>query len=333
MRDIPYRVLLIKLRQPLAALAVVASIVFSSTAAFPRVIDGIAIIVNKDAILVSEINEAMAPLMQEYRVRYQGDELKKKMKELRETIIEQAIDTKLILQVAKRKGLVADQKDVDNRVEIVKSRFPSEDIFLQALAAKGITYLEYREQVAEQVLVQETIRSEVGAGIRVSENEMQEYYDSHPDEFVMKQKARLAQIFLKIPSGSAQEEIERLRQKAEQLRILIEEGAAFEEIAMKYSEGPYREKGGVLGEVSPGEMLPELEQVVFSMKAGEVSPVVQTTYGLYLLKTLDVKPARKVPFEEARPMIEERVGENKRSQRYKDWIKELRQDAFIDIKI
>lgn len=333
MRDIAEKAFLTRLLRLPAIAAAAASLLFSSTPAFSRVIDGIAIIVNKDAILVSQINEAMTPLMQEYRAKYEGDELKKKIKELRETVIEQAIDTKLILQVARQKGLVADQKDVDTRVELVKSRFPSEDVFLQALAARGVSYIEYREQVAEQVLVQQTVRSEVGAGIRVSDNEMQDYYDSHPDEFVSELKVKLAQIFLKIAAGSAPEEIERLRQKGEQLRILIEDGVSFEEIAMKYSEGPYREKGGLLGEVSPGEMLPEIEEVAFSLKPGEVSPLVQTGYGLYLLKALEVTPARKVSFEEARPAIEERITENKRNQKYKDWIKKLRQDAFIEVKI
>ncbi|MBI5119242.1 peptidylprolyl isomerase [Candidatus Poribacteria bacterium] len=333
MRDIAEKAFLTRLLRLPAIAAAAASLLFSSTPAFSRVIDGIAIIVNKDAILVSQINEAMTPLMQEYRAKYEGDELKKKIKELRETVIEQAIDTKLILQVARQKGLVADQKDVDTRVELVKSRFPSEDVFLQALAARGVSYIEYREQVAEQVLVQQTVRSEVGAGIRVSDNEMQDYYDSHPDEFVSELKVKLAQIFLKIAAGSAPEEIERLRQKGEQLRILIEDGVSFEEIAMKYSEGPYREKGGLLGEVSPGEMLPEIEEVAFSLKPGEVSPLVQTGYGLYLLKALEVTPARKVSFEEARPLIEERITENKRNQKYKDWIKKLRQDAFIEVKI
>ncbi len=334
MRDLPYKALCPALRRALGCLAAaIVSIAFFSTAAFPRVIDGIAIIVNKDAILVSEINEAMMPLMQEYRARFSGEELKKKISELRDTVIEQAIDTKLIVQVAKQRGISADEKTVDSRIEVVKKRFPSEDEFLQALASKGITFREYREQVAEQVLAQETIRRVLGEETNIMDNEIREYYDSHPDEFVTEPSVTLAQIFLKIPSGSTPEEVDRLRQKAEQLRILIENGVDFSELAGKYSEGPYRDRGGVVGAVSPKEILPELEEIAFGLKTGEVSPVIQTSYGFHILKALEAEPSRKIGFEEAKPIIEERINEMERSKKYKDWIKKLREDAFIEVKI
>ncbi|UCD57096.1 MAG: SurA N-terminal domain-containing protein [Candidatus Hydrogenedentota bacterium] len=313
--------------------AATISLALFSTNSFPRIIDGIAIIVNRDAILVSEINEAMMPLIQEYRSKYAGAELKQRVAELRKTIVDQAIDTKLILQVAREKGITADEKTVDARVEVVKSRFPSEAEFLEVLAARGITYREYRDQVAEQVLVQETIRLVLGADISVSDNEIQEYYESHPDEFITERKVKLAQIFLTIPSGSSPEEMERLRQKGEQLRILIEDGIEFSELAGKYSEGPYRGKGGVVGVVGPREILPELEEIAFGLKTGEVSLLIQTRYGLHILKALEAIPPRKITFDEAKPLIEERVREMKRGEKYKEWIKKLREDAFIDVKV
>jgi parvulin-like peptidyl-prolyl isomerase len=304
-----------------------------STNALPRVIDGIAIIVNDDAILVSEINEMMMPLMQEYRARYAGSELKKKMTELKDTIIEQAIDTRLILQIAKQRGVTADEKNVESRIEAVKKRFPSEEVFLEALSAKGVTYKEYSDQVAEQVLVQETLRRVLGVGIDITDNEIREYYDEHPDEFITKPKVNLAQIFLQIPSGSTEEEIEKIRRKAAELHVLIEDGMDFSELAKKYSEGPFRDKGGIIGIAGPGEILPELEEIAFNLKTGETSEVIQTVYGFHLLQALEAFPARKVTFEEAQQVIEERIHETKRSEKYKDWMERLREDSYIDIKI
>jgi parvulin-like peptidyl-prolyl isomerase len=315
-----------------AVLILILLVCFSSTG-LAAVIDGIAIIVNKDVILVSEVNEAMMPLIQEFRARYAGAELKKRMAELRDTIIEQAIDTKLILQVAKKNGITASDKTIDTRIEAVRERFPSEDNFLQALEVKGITYREYREQVAEQVLAQETIRRVLGTEISVLDNELLEYYDGHPDEFVTEARVNLAQIFVEIPSGSNQEELKQLRQKLEQVRILTEDGADFSELAMKYSEGPFREKGGTIGVVSSRDILPELEETAFSLKAGEVSQVKQSTYGFHLLKALELMPARKIEFEEAKLFIEERLSETKRSEKYEEWIKKLKEDSFIEIKI
>ena len=320
-------------RALLRTLTAFVLLAIASSGSLARVVDGIAIIVNKDAILVSEINEAMMPLMQEYRTSYAGAELKKKMAELHDTIIKQAIETKLILQVAKLNEITATDKAIENRIKAIKNRFSSEDEFLQALAAKGITYREYREQVAEQVLVQETIKRAIGIEESVLDDEIRDYYESHPEEFVTEARVKLAQIFLELPSGSTPERILDVRRKAEQIRILIDDGADFSELAMKYSEGPYRDKGGIIGIVGPKEILPELEETVFSLKTGEVSEATQTAYGFHVMKALEAMPSRKIEFEEAKPFIEGRMNEIKRNEKYEEWIEKLREDAYIEIKL
>jgi parvulin-like peptidyl-prolyl isomerase len=324
----------IVLRWSAAALAVAfMSLAILSTPARARIIDGVAIVVNRDAVLVSEINRAMLPALQEYRAKYSGVELEKKLAELRETVINQAIENKLILQVARANHIRAEDKMVDSRIDIIKKRFPSESEFQRALAAKGLTIREYREQVAEQLLVQETLKRVLGAEISVQEYEIAEYYDSHLEEFETEPRVELAQIFLQTPRDSTQEEIEEVRQEAEQLRILLEEGADFHELATKYSQGPYREKGGVVGLVSPEEILVDLKEAAFSLKTGEISPVVQTVYGFNILMAIEAIPSRTIEFEEAKPLIEEQIREKRRTEKFGEWIEKLKQDSYIDIRI
>ncbi|RJP21239.1 MAG: hypothetical protein C4520_10290 [Candidatus Abyssobacteria bacterium SURF_5] len=297
------------------------------------VVDGIAVVVNKDAILVSEINEVLMPLMQEYREKYSGKELQKRLTELRETVVNQAVETKLILQVAKEKAVTVNERDIDTRIDAVKSRFPSEEEFLKALATKGLTYREYRDQVAEQVMVQQTVQSFTSSGIDVSDNEIKDYYRDHPSEFVTESKVNLAQIFLASPREATPGTVEAIRQRAIQLHVLIEDGMDFMELASHYSEGPNVENGGLIGIVGRKEILPELEKIAFELESGEVSPVIETSYGFHILKAIEAMPAREVSFEEAKPFIEERLRETKRTEKYKQWIKELRSKAYIDVKL
>jgi parvulin-like peptidyl-prolyl isomerase len=302
-------------------------------AASAVVVDGIAVVVNKDAILVSEINEALMPLMQEYRQKYSGKELQKHLANLREMIIDQAIETRLVLQVAKEKGFTASEKDIDTRVDMVKSRFPSEEEFLKALSTKGLTLHEYRDQVAEQVLVQQTIQREVGQDVKVLDNEIRDYYDSHLDEFVTVPRVKLAQIFLAVPGDAGVDAVEAKRQLANQLHVLLEDGMEFGELAEHYSEGPYRKDGGLIGVVGKNEILPELEKNAFALQTGEISPVIQTSYGFHILKALEALPERKIGFDEAKPLIEEHLRDTKRNDKYKEWIQELRSKAYIDVKL
>ncbi len=320
--------------RPVAGLAIiVALIVAIPRPVLSRVIDGVAIVVNRDAILISEINDAMLPIMHEYREKYAGIELQKKMAELRETVINQAIENKLILQVAKTHGITSNEKTVDSRIEMIRKRFPSEEQFLQAMSAKGMTLKEYRDQVAEQVLVQDTVKRVLGREISVQDDEVEQYYSDHPDKFETRPTVKLAQIFLEIKKWNDEEEVERTRQKAAELRALATEGAEFSELAAQHSEGPYREQGGLVGTISPEDILPDLEKIAFRLKSGEISPVIQTSYGFHILKALEAFPARKIDFEEARPLIEDLIHEEKRSEKYDDWIEKLKEDSHIDIRI
>jgi parvulin-like peptidyl-prolyl isomerase len=316
-----------------APAAAVLMLAILSSPSFSRIIDGVAIIVNKDAVLTSEINEAMLPIVEEYRAKYAGDELKEKMAELRETIIDQAIENKLILQVAKSNRITVDEKTVDSRIDIVKKRFPSEEQFLQAMSARGLTLKEYRDQVAEQVLVQDTIKRVLGREITIEDDEVEQYYNANPDTFETVPRVKLAQIFLQVPKDASEEQVESVRLKAEKLSLLLEEGAEFSGLAREHSEGPYREKGGLVGVVGPEEILPDLEEIAFALGDEEISPIVQTGYGFHILKALETSPARKVGFDEAKPMIEELIREKKRSEKYADWIEKLKEDSYIDIRI
>lgn len=319
-----------KLRIPLVGICLI--FLFAPVAA-AVVVDGIAAVVNKDAILVSEINEALMPLMQEYRQKYSGKELQKRLANLREMIIDQAIETRLVLQVAKEKGITASEKDIDTRVDMVKSRFPSEEDFLKALSTKGMTLREYRDQVAEQVLVQQTVQRVIGQDIEVLDNEIRDYYDSHVDEFVTIPKVNLAQIFLAVPGDATSDVINQKRKLANQIEVLLDDGMDFGELAEHYSEGPYGKDGGLIGVVGKNEILPELEKNAFALKTGEISPVIQTSYGFHILKALEALPERKIGFDEAKPLIEERLRDIKRNDKYKEWIQELRSKAYIDVKL
>jgi parvulin-like peptidyl-prolyl isomerase len=310
-----------------------ALLAFLPTRSLCDIIDGVAIVVNKDAILVSEINSAMGPAVRQYREAHTGPELNKKLAELRETVINQAIETKLILQVAKVNGITASEKAVDSRVEAVRERFSSESEFARALASKGLTLREYRDQVVEQTIVQDTTKRVLGREVTVQDDEIEEYYDSHRDEFETKPHVELAQIFLRIPEGGGEEEIEATGERADQLRVQLDDGADFSELATKYSEGPYREKGGLIGDVGAEEILPDLEKVAFALETDEISPVVRSAYGFHILKAYKASPARKIGFDEAKPQIEESIRDKKRTEKYDAWIEKLKEDSYIDIRI
>lgn len=311
-------------------------LVLLATAPLPavaRVVDGVAAVVNEDVILVSEINEAMQPVIREYTQRYTGEELRQKLRELQEAVISKAIEDKLILQVAKQHGIKAEKGQIDERMDAVIERFGSIEEFERQVEARGLTPREYREQVRDQILVQETIRQVVGTKIRITDNDIVEYYREHRDEFELAPARRLGSIFLGYPEDVPVSQRGLVRRRAEQIQLLAADGAQFGELARKFSEGPHRQKSGDVGFVSHGEILPALEDAAFAATVGAAPVIVETPAGVHLLVVTDERPGRLIPLSEARARIQATLTEEEQNERYEKWIDALKDQSFIDRKL
>lgn len=319
------------LRFPL--LLALAGALAAAPPAHARVIDGVAAVVNEDVILVSEINDQMRPFIRELRQRYEGDELQQQLQELQEAVIKKAIEDRLVLQVAARVGVTADESQVDERMDAVVKRFGSIKAFEEEMHKRGMTPREFRDQIKDQVIVQETIRQVVGSKITVTENEIEDYYNAHRDNFDLAPARRIRLIFLQYDPDMPLFHRDQVRQRAEQIRLLADEGARMAELAAKFSEGPHGPKGGDVGYVTRGDVLPAIEDAVFSAEVNGPPTIVETDAGVYLFTVTDVRPGRTVPLSEARLQIERRLREDKQAERYEDWIAELKRQSFIDRKL
>src|SRR5208282_3950739 len=89
--------------------------------------------------------------------------------------------------------------------------------------------------------------------------------------------------------------------KADSLLAQIRNGASFEDVAKKNSDGPTASQGGDLGDFKRGTLAKELEDKTFSMKSGEVSDVIRTKQGFVILKVVEHRSAGVPPFTEVEP--------------------------------
>jgi len=142
---------------------------------------------------------------------------------------------------------------------------------------------------------------ELQAFLKSEDARLRSSYQERIDEFELPEKAHIRQIFLALPSDANAEKIEDVRKRAEAIRRRILDGADFGEIAKAESEDPSsKAKGGDLGEIARGQLIPALEQIAFSIKTGEVSEPIQTPSGFHLLLTEKYIPASLRSFEEVR---------------------------------
>jgi len=146
-------------------------------------------------------------------------------------------------------------------------------------------------------------QAKVAESIQVSDAQIQEYYNSHKDQYRTPERLHARHILLST-TNKPKDEIPKIQAKAEDLLKQIRGGADFAQLAMKNSEDPgSAAKGGDLGWVVRGQMVKNFEDTVFALKPKEVSNVVTTEYGFHIIQVLEKEPARLRPLDEVKTEI------------------------------
>ncbi len=172
---------------------------------------------------------------------------------------------------------------------------------------------EYRRDLVADALVQDVLSRRAV----VSKDEVMAYYRAHHDEFNL--EVRVSHILTN-----------NLEDAGEALEML--KTRPFSWVARKYSVDKHTGAGGDLGYLSRGNMPVEFEKVVFKMRVGEVSKVVESEFGYHILKLTDVRPSlNELPYESVAQEISRELLLRKRAAVYDSLITTLRKSAKIDV--
>jgi parvulin-like peptidyl-prolyl isomerase len=313
----------------LLAAVVFLSIALSLGAALAVVVDKIVVVVNGEAVSEREIERILEPIYEQYRGLYYGDELIKKLEEVRRKVIEQLVEDKLILSEAKRIEVPIEDRDIEARVREVLKRFPSQDDMEKALAEQGLTLKELRKNYKEQMMVRKLIDSKIGSTISISPVEVRDYYQKRSSEFVQPEQVKLRNILIRPKQDLPPQKAEEL---AKELLGRIRQGGDFVAIAKEYSEGPNAAEGGDMGYIKKGDILPEIEKVIFELKPGDVSDIIRTDLGYHIFKVEDRLERKEKDFSEVRREIEETLFRQKIRDKIRVWVFNLRKNAYIEFK-
>ena len=136
-------------------------------------------------------------------------------------------------------------------------------------------------------------------------------------------------ILLRVGDGMSEPEA---RQRLLDIRQQLAAGGDFAKFARSYSQDGSASQGGDLGWVSPGETVPEFERAMNSLQDGQVSEPVRTEYGYHLIQVLGRREAEGST-EQQMNLARQAIGQRKAEQSYADWLRELRDSAYVQVKI
>jgi len=292
-------------------------------------IDGYAAIVNDKVITVGKVMEAILPDEERLRMSYSGRELAQKRAEAFSNGVQRLVEQQLIVEEFKKNGGVYPERLVNDRVnEIIRDRFHNNRAeFLAALAEQHLTLEEWTEGIRDRLIVSGLRREEVGDRIRVTPADVREAYEKQKAaRFVSKEKVRLRVIAMRKGADA-----ESTRQDAIVLRGRIIGGADFSELARQYSTGMKSAEGGDLGWMDTADLRKEMQDAVSKLKPGDVSDVVDSGDDYFILKLEERQASETVPFEDARPKIEEELKQAEAERLYSAWMERLRKKHHVQV--
>ena len=328
-----------------------AAVILSALLAVPlgadlsgEIIEQVLVKVNGDIITKTELEQRQVAAI---RQRMQGqvnpealkndETLKKMLADLTPQLIVNAIDEILLLQRGREMGLRLGDDQFKQVVANIRKEqgLQDEAKFQQALAQENMTMEDLRRQLERQMLIDQVQRQEVGSKLNITEEEARQYYARHPEEFTEGASITLREIFVEVPASEGGVNVARddeAKKKITALRDRVLKVEDFAKVAAEASDSPSKANGGLIGPFARADLSPQLQQLIDTMKQGEITPPLRTAKGYQIFKLESAKTATLQPFESVRDLIADKVAASRTQSEMRKFLSRLRAQALIEWK-
>jgi peptidyl-prolyl cis-trans isomerase SurA len=301
--------------------------VFVASPSDRKMVDRIVAVVNDDIITLSDVENAARQFLPQ-------NDTEEKKKNLYKDVLEQLINEQLIQQQVTEAKISVTEDEVDRAIkDILRQNNITEDELKQAVEGRGMTMGQYREDLKKQLVRLKIVDMKVRSRVVIPDAEVKAEYDRLSGQEKREELVSLRHLFFRWGDSPDPTERQRVLQRANEARQRIMSGENFADVAKQVSEGPTAAQGGDLGEVSRKGLLPELAKALQSLDVGQVSPPIETTNGVHVVKLEARKVKDATPFAEMRNQIYQKLFQQEVERQMKVWVDELRSQAAIDNRL
>jgi peptidyl-prolyl cis-trans isomerase SurA len=262
-----------------------------------QLLDRVVAVVNHEVITQFELDARTQVIIQQ--IQRQGGTVPPR-EVIQPQILERMVTERVQLQFAAETGIRVDNTQLDKTIQrIAEQNQMSLEAFRAALEKDGVSFVKFREEIRDEIILSRLREREVDNRIAVSDGELDSFLgpkagqQGHEDEY------NLAHILITLSERANPEEIQQKRARAEQAVAELQGGADFAKVAAKYSNAPDALEGGAMG-WRPAARLPGLFlDAVSSLRPGQLTPILRSPAGFHVLKLLD-RRGTDAPFFVAR---------------------------------
>ena len=277
------------------ALMLGAVLSFSSMAQ-EVMLDRVAVIVDQGVVLESEI----AALVKEVKRNAEANNQELPSdRALRTQAIERLITKNLQLQMAERMGIQISDPQLEQTIgNIAANQNASMEQLRTQLAAEGIAYDDYREDIREEIIMGEVRRANVRRRVYITPQEIDTLMGLIEQQGAEQAEYRLGHILIGFPADPTDEDIQASRERAEKVISLLESGSDFTKIAIASSSGNEALEGGDMGWLNINAMPTLFAEAVQNKEVDSLVGPIRSGAGFHILKVVDTRGIEKVTVQE-----------------------------------
>jgi peptidyl-prolyl cis-trans isomerase SurA len=251
-------------------------------------LDGIAAVVNDGVVLKSELDEQTRVISA--RLREQSSTELPPDGVLRPQVLERLIVTRIQMQRADQLGIRVADVQLNQALSRVAERnsIPFEQL-PQALAAQGIDYSRYREEMRREMIIDQLTRRDVVARINVSPREIDRFLARQEEQKLENAEFNLSHILLSLPAAATPDEIDEVRDRIEDIRRRALDGEDFGRLAVAYSSGQDALEGGELGWRKGVELPSVVTGYMEGLEPGDVTEPIRSASGFHLFRLNEMR--------------------------------------------
>lgn len=256
------------------------------TIAFTQPLDKVIAVINDGVITASELNSQVEAMRQQIAA--------KKMdlppeQTLKKQVLQHLIDVDLELQLAKKNDITIDNHELDDAIEKIAT---TNNLTLaqlrEELNKQGLNWQTYRENIRKEMLIGRLQQKAVGKDVVVTPQQVEDYLKNIALQDKSQFTYHLQNIVIPLVEEPTTQQVEKSRQKANDLLAKIQHGEDFNRMAIAESSGEFALEGGDLGERHLAELPEIFASEVVKMKKGQVIGPLRTGNGFQLIKLIAV---------------------------------------------
>ncbi len=296
-------------------------------------VDRIVAVVNDEIITSMDLKKAMDVFEKQVQAKQRlTEEDRKAIYEIREKMLDKLIDEKLTDQEIERLQLSVTEKEIDDAIEQIKSKnYLTDEELRAALAQDGLTLEEYRNNLKKEFLRPRLINYQVKSKIIITDEDIKKYYDANKDQYAGVQKYHIWNLIGRLSSFASSDDKEAAVKRMLAAMDEIKKGVNIKDVIKNLSDKSPDYSGGDLGQYSIDELSPVLKKSITGLSAGEYTDVIDTPNGLQIFYVEEIVDIAGKSIEEVSSEISEKLYSEVVNEKFKSWLKGLREKSHIRI--